>query len=484
MRRFVSRVARDARPRSSPTAAPPRRVSQPTSHTHEWLLSSGELAPGLTAAEFVARRNGVCERIPVGTCAIIPAPPQRFSSGDVPYLYRPCSSIRYLTGVAERGTLMSLTNDRAVLYTANRDADAELWDGPRIGADQDVVDWLQCDVRAMYTFGDDLMRNVKNGTVHRLLLDAEQYPDIANVAEKSIARAGRKWSEVHEPAPSPTSYVDSQRLVKTETEIALLRHTARAISGGINDAMAQLVGDVHERDIAATIQYSATRRGGDRPAFPSVVAGGDNATTLHYMANDQIIRADQLVMVDAGCEVFGYCSDVSRSWPVGGRFTTAQRKLYELVLDVQKRAIERTVPGVSLDALHVFVASELTAGLLGLGFMPGHSLQSALESGAYAKYYPHATGHYLGMDVHDTHAVAKSKPLVPGMVVTVEPGVYVAKGDPRAPMEFWGIGMRIEDDIVVRQNGLAPEVLSEDAVKEADDIERIVGSSKDKWRPV
>ena len=483
MRQFISRIARDTRTNHPSSLAPPRRLSQPTSHTHQWLLSPGELVPGLTASDFVTRRNEVCARIPIGTCALIPAPPQRFSSGDVPYLYRPCASIRYLTSVCERDTLMLLSNDRATLYTAQRDSDAELWDGPRIGADRDVIDWLQCDVRSMQFFADDLSRDVKKGVVNRLLLDVERHPDFANVVEKSITRVGRKLTDLLVKTPSPTSVVDSQRLIKSDAEIVLLRRAAQAISGGLNDAMAQLVGDVHERDIATTIHYSAMRRGGDRPAFPSVVAGGVNATTLHYMANDQIIHADELVMVDAGCEVFGYCSDVSRSWPVGGKFSTAQRKLYELVLDVQKRAIERSIPGVSIEELHVFVASELTAGLLGLGFMPGHSLESALESGAYAKYYPHATGHYLGMDVHDTHNLPKTIPLMPGMVITVEPGLYITNGDLQAPSEFWGIGMRIEDDLVVRESGLPPDVLSIDAVKEVDEIERLVGSSNGKWKP-
>ena len=193
-------------------------------------------------------------------------------------------------------------------------------------------------------------------------------------------------------------------------------------------------------------------------------------------------------MVDAGCEVHGYSSDVSRSWPVSGKFSPAQRELYELVLSVQKDCISKAKSSeiifgepVTLDSMHLSAAHQLTQGLLDLGFMKGESLSSAIQSGMYTRYFPHAIGHYLGMDVHDTHNVPKNVPLQQNMVITVEPGLYCRADDLSAPERFRGLGLRIEDDVVVGTLTSEPEVLSKRAVKEIEDVEELVGNGESLW---
>lgn len=433
-------------------------------------------------ADFLSRRERVCREIPEGTVLLFPAPKQRFMSGDVPYLHRSCSYTRYLTGVTERDSILALTRDSEVMYVAPRDPKYELWDGPRLGTEKNVSQWLGIPLKSTQDFLPALSKDIRDGTVRNVVIDEKEHSDLADDILKTAHEAGNPNLHI-EKHQVPTSFVDVHRLIKDEKELVHLRTACTAVSLSLNDAMAQYKGDVYERDISAMLSYSMFRRGGERLAFPNVVAGGPNATILHYMANSQRINSGEMVMVDAGCEVHGYCSDVSRSWPVSGKFSAPQRLLYEAVLSVQKRAIDMfCVPNKnSLDDMHVWTVHELTYALLNLGFMPGKSFSECVETGLYAKYYPHATGHYLGMDVHDTHRVPKNIPLKSGMVVTVEPGLYVSPGDPDAPEEFWGIGMRIEDDVVISDSG--PDILSVSAVKEVDDVENIVGSAPVKWTP-
>lgn len=468
-------------------AAPARSVSQPSAHTHDWLLTGDELAPGLRAGDFAARRAALAKRMPERALALLPAAPQKFVTGVVPYPYRACAALRYLTGLSgavERDAVLAVrAGSEPILFLAPRDASAELWDGARLGPAPDVTRWLQLRVEprsALRGYLDDVLPGTD-----AVFLDVNEHPAVA--AEVSAAAAGSGAHPDTLLRGGANSLVDPLRLIKTPAECAMMHTSACAVAAALNDAMAQLHappgGGVLERDIAAVIEYSFARRGAERAAFPPVVAGGANATVLHYMANAQRVREGELVMVDAGCEMHGYVSDVSRTWPVSGRFSPAQRDLYTLVLDVHKRLLGHSIVGVSLDSLHVQCATELTRGLLDLGFMRGSSLSNALESGAYLRYFPHAAGHYLGMDVHDTHAVAKSIPLRPGMAITMEPGLYVPVGDRDAPEAFHGIGIRVEDDLIISSDDLLPVVLSKDAVKEIDDIEHLVGSAQTKWTP-
>jgi Xaa-Pro aminopeptidase len=209
-----------------------------------------------------------------------------------------------------------------------------------------------------------------------------------------------------------------------------------------------------EGEIEALIDYTFRRRGGTGPGYPTIVGSGVNATILHYVENAAPLRAGDLLLVDAGCEVDGYTADVTRTFPVGGHFGDAQRRLYEVVLETQMAAIEAVKPGATIDAIHDQVVVSLTAGLVRLGLLAGE-VPALVESGAYKPFYMHRTSHWLGIDVHDVGFYSEegvARPLVPGMVLTIEPGLYVT-ADAAAPPEYLGIGVRIEDDILVTDSG-------------------------------
>ncbi|CAN8074966.1 unnamed protein product [Agarophyton chilense] len=454
-------------------------------------MSSDEVTPGISRVEYMERRARIANDVPTNSITIFPSNPQMYMSEDVPYLYHHNTDLMYLCGITEPGAFLVVERFddqvRFILFVEPRDQSREVWEGPLCGIGDEV--------RAYFGVDQVQMTKELSGYISQVLPRVESFhfepsinPSITSALQKLETEDKRalvsKWSQEE----SPKSFVNLQRVVKSEAELDLLRHAANTISSAMAAAMAKtkvngIEKSIEEKFIEATIEYNCKARGPYRMAFPSVVASGFNSTVLHYMANNNIASSGDFVMVDAGCEVHGYCSDVSRSWPVSGSFSAPQRDLYELVLDVQKTCISlakegSTVEGnpVSLDGIHLHAVRRLTDGLMQLGFMKGHTLESAVTTGEYSKYFPHAIGHYLGMDVHDTHHVPKSTPLKENMVITIEPGLYCRADDISAPVQYRGIGMRIEDDVVVGSPMLCPEVLSKDVVKEVADVEALVGS--------
>lgn len=412
----------------------------------------------------------------------------------MPYLYHPNTDLFYIAGISEQGSLLLVEkgNQPQALYTlfvARRDPTRELWDGPLCGDGDEVRDFFGVDhVRTT----DELSSYIAQAlpAVESFHFDADVNQSLSVLFGKLDTSHQKRLVSKWDRESPPKAFLLPQRLIKSPAEQALMRKSSSIMSHSLNAAMAHTTlsapsNSVEEKHIEAAIEFHCKKRGASRLAFPSVVASGPNGTILHYMSNDRSATAGDFVMIDAGCELHGYCSDVSRSWPVSGRFSGPQKDFYQLVLSVQKKCIAlatedallRSEP-VSLDMLHLLAVRELTDGLLQLGFLRGHSMQSAISTGAYASYFPHATGHYLGLDVHDTHQVPKSTSLRRGMVVTVEPGLYCPADDMSAPPAFRGLGMRIEDDVLVGGAGTGVEVLSEGAVKEIEDVEALVGSGR------
>lgn len=468
-----------------------RPLSQPTSHTHAHLLSASEVTPGISRIEYQDRRARVAKDLPNNSVTIFPSNPQKYMTEDVPYLYHHNTDLMYMCGITEPGSLLlaeRFDDDvRYILFVERRDESRELWDGPSCGTGDEVRAYFGVDqIRATPELQEYICFVLpKMQSFH---YEPSINPSITSVLQRLAPDEQKslvaKWSI----DKTPKSYINKQRLIKSDAELELMRKASKVISSALMDAMAKTKVDVkkssiEERFIEATIEYNCKARGPFRMAFPSVVASGSNSTVLHYMNNNSTAQSGDFVMVDAGCEVHGYCSDVSRSWPISGSFSAPQRDLYELVLDVQKACIAAAREGsstegnaVSLDGIHLLAVRRLTDGLMQLGFMKGHTLESAVATGEYSRYFPHAIGHYLGMDVHDTHNAPKSIPLKENMVITIEPGLYCRADDISAPVHYRGIGMRIEDDIVVGSSSRAPEVLSNDAVKEVDDVEALIGS--------
>jgi Xaa-Pro aminopeptidase len=283
-------------------------------------------------------------------------------------------------------------------------------------------------------------------------------------------RLGRSGGLVPEHWFHPRTHVHEARLFKSADELAVMRRAAEISAEAHRAVMAEAAPGRNEAELDAVLEYTFRRRGGTGSAYTNIVAGGANACILHYVENDRELRAGDLCLVDAGCEHGYYASDVTRTFPVDGRFTPEQRALYEVVLTAQESAIEAARPGATFDSVHDVAVRRLVEGLVELGLLEG-GVDEALESGAYRAFYMHRTSHWLGLDVHDAGAYAKdgaSRPLEPGMVLTVEPGIYVAE-DADVEACWRGIGIRIEDDVAVTAGD--PDVLSRDTPKSIADVE-------------
>ena len=301
---------------------------------------------------------------------------------------------------------------------------------------------------------------------------------------RSLARL-RASERAAAAAPPGLRLVDARlsvhelRLVKAPDEVAVQRRAAAITAEAHAAAMRAARDGVNEGEIEALIDYTFRRRGGTGPGYPTIVGGGVNATILHYVENNMPLAAGQLVLVDAGCEVDGYTADVTRTFPVGGRFSAPQRRLYEVVLEAQLAAIEAVKPGATIDAIHDQVVVGLTRGLVSLGLLAGTAddVPKLVESGAFKPFYMHRTSHWLGIDVHDVGFYSEegvARPLAPGMVLTIEPGLYIAP-DAEVPPEYRGLGVRIEDDILVTPTGY--DNLTFDSPKSVAEIERLTAQN-------
>lgn len=465
------------------SALPQRPISQPTNFSHPNLLASSDVTPGISRSEYIERRRRLSSVLPPDSLTIFLPNAQYYMSEDVPYPYHPNTDLNYISGIQEPKAILfahrqSNSSAKYTLCVQPRDPPLELWDGPRCGPTQEVCSYFGVDdiisQTEAATFISDILPQLSSfhldiGT-NPTLTHSILAPIIRSKQDAKDRRRQKLESIWRREAP-PKSFLHPLRLRKSKAELSLMRKAARATSLALNSAMASQ--DLREANIDAHLTMESIRHGASRMAFPSVVASGANATVLHYMRKDATARQGDMVMVDTGCEVHGYCSDVSRSWPLASKFSTPQRDLYSLVLEAHAGCLEKAVAGQSVDGLHTIAARILTDGLLHLGFLKGHSRESALASGVYSKYFPHAIGHYLGLDVHDTHAVHKGLSLERDMVITIEPGLYCQSDDEDAPKHFRGIGMRFEDDVVVGDGHVSPEILSIDAVREVADIENL-----------
>jgi Xaa-Pro aminopeptidase len=264
------------------------------------------------------------------------------------------------------------------------------------------------------------------------------------------------------------------RLIKSEDEVAIMQRAADIAAEGHREAMKTARPGMMEYEVEALIEYTFRRSGAAAPAYTSIVGGGANATVLHYINNDAELKDGDLLLIDAGAEYRGYASDITRTFPVNGRFTSAQRDVYELVLESQVACIEMSRPGVSIDELHTRSVEILTEGMVRLGLLKGDP-QKLIEEEKYKQFYMHRLGHFLGMDVHDVgryHERDESRRIEPGMVMTIEPGLYISPDTKDIPEKYLGLGVRIEDDVLVTEDG--HRVLSDKAPKHVEEIEQLM----------
>ena len=419
-----------------------------------------------------------------GGVALVPTSPEQARNRDTHYPYRADSYFQYLTGFTEPEAVLVIvvgrgdTSPQAILFCREKNLDREIWDGFRHGPDG-----------AREMFGLDAAHAIGEleGKLPELLADQPVlWFSIGHDAgwDQRIAAALNKVrgeSRTGKRAPSAIRDVraelDAMRLVKDATELATMRRAADISTAAHMRAMRFVAPGRFEYEVEAELLHEFRRRGCEYPAYTSIVAGGANACVLHYVGNDQILRDGDLLLIDAGGELGGYASDITRCFPVNGRFSGPQADIYDMVLDAQAAAIAAVRPGATFADPHEAALKVLAQGMVDLKLLPG-SRDAVIESESYKLFYMHRTSHWLGKDVHDAGEYKEGEhwaPLVPGMVLTIEPGCYIRPAED-VPEAFWNIGVRIEDDAVVTAGGC--EIITVAAPKKIADIEALMRDAR------
>lgn len=429
--------------------------------------------------DYQARRQQLANNLPADALAVIPAALEQLRNGDSHYRFRQDSDFYYLTGFDEPDAVLLITGgerSESILFNRPKSELEERWTGPRLGQ---IDAPAQLGVDAAFPLAELETR------LHELLLDKRaiyypmgRYPEHERMLRQAwlcVKSQARRGQHVPEVFADVTPILGEIRLIKQAGEIDCMREAARISVKAHEAVMRACRYAQHEYELEAEFLYALGREGCRDIAYSSIVAGGARACTLHYTANNQALHPSQLVLVDAGGEIGYYAADITRTYPVSGKFSMEQRLIYDVVWRAQKAGIACVKPGAAWDSMQTIIVQELTLGLLELGILKG-SVDELIERGAYKPFYMHSSGHWLGLDVHDTGAYLidnQPRNLEPGMALTVEPGLYIPENYEGIDAKWWGIGIRIEDDILVTKNGhdnltgalaTAPEVL-EDMVR-------------------
>ncbi len=431
-------------------------------------------------SEIHAKRRARLRKKMKNGIAVIPNAPERRRNGDADHPYRFDSSFYYLTGFAEPESVLVIVSGDApqsILFCREKNVEREIWDGYRHGPDAAKDKYGFDAAHSIDKLDEKLAEMMGNQEAVYYPLGADADWDRRMIALRDAVRAKvRSGIKAPDELRDVRTLIDEMRLFKDAHEIAIMRRAA-AISTSAHRRAMQFVRKGHyEYEVEAELLHEFCKHGARHPAYTSIVAGGANACVLHYIANDARLDDGDLLLIDAGCELEGYASDITRTFPVNGKFTGAQKEVYEIVLAAQLSAIAAARPGNSWQAPHDAALRILAQGFIDLKLCHG-TVDSVLEDESYKKYYMHRTGHWLGMDVHDVGCYKLNdqwRTLEPGMVLTVEPGCYIRPSDD-APRALWNIGIRIEDDVAITKSG--HEVLTEAAPKTVSAIEELMKRS-------
>jgi Xaa-Pro aminopeptidase len=450
---------------------------------------------------YASRRAALAAQLGEGGVAIVPTAPERARNRDSDHPYRHDSYFYYLTGFVEpNATLVLFANGESWLFCQPKDLEREIWDGIRLGPEAAVTSLGVTRAWSCTEREQRLPEALANQrcvwwpfAVHEGL--AQQVEGWLNAVRAKVRMGVQCPGEQRDVC----ALLDEMRLIKDDHELAIMRRAARISAGAHVRAMQRSARmtragqDVREFHLDAELMHEFRQHGAQSVAYTSIVAAGANACVLHYRADAAPVRPGDLVLIDAGCELDGYASDITRTFPANGVFTAPQRDAYSLVLASQYAAVEATRPGARFNDPHEAAVRVLAQGMLDLGLLKG-SLDAVLEQRSYARFYMHRTGHWLGMDVHDCGSyvepseahetevrldpltqqsvvVRPSRRLHPGMVLTIEPGLYVRPADD-VPEAFWNVGIRIEDDAVVTPDGC--ELITRDVPVEPSQIEDLM----------
>lgn len=426
------------------------------------------------------RRKRLMEMMDERSIAVLPAAPLRARNRDVEYPYRPDSDFYYLTGFPEPEAVAVLAPGRPqgqyLLFCRERDPGAETWTGRRAGLEGACDEYGADDA---FPIGDidDILPGIMESRQRVLYSMGYQ----ADFDRRVLGWVNRIRTRARAGVSGPAEFaaldhvLHDMRLYKSKAELGLMRRAAEVSVRAHRRAMAACRPGLREYHLEAELLHEFMRAGCRAPAYPSIVAGGENACVLHYTANECALKAGDLVLIDAGAEYDCYASDITRTFPVSGAFSRTQRAVYDVVLEAQRAAIEQVRPGNHWNDPHEAAVRALTEGLVALGLLKGR-VGTLVKKERYKHFYMHRTGHWLGMDVHDVgdyKVEGQWRLLEPGMVMTVEPGLYICGGRKDVARKWWNIGIRIEDDVLVTADGC--EVLSAGLPRSPDEIEALVG---------
>ncbi len=444
-------------------------------------MRDGTESDVVSPKEFAKRRRQLMRMIGKGGIAVLPASPARMRNRDSEYFYRQDSDFHYLTNFDEPDAVAVLVpgrpNGEFILFCRERDATREIWDGKRVGTDGAMADYDADDAFPISDI-DEILPGIIE-PCERVYYSIGAHPDFDRQLISWVTTLRERGSSVSH-APDEFFGLDhllhDLRLYKSRAEITAMRRSAKAAAAAHRRAMGVCSPGLYEYELEAEYQHEFRRRGLHMSYVP-IVGSGENACTLHYIENQRQIEDGDLVLIDIGCEYDHYASDVTRTFPANGRFTAEQRAIYEIVFAAHTAAIECIAPGRHWNDPHDAAVKVVTRGLRDIGLLKGR-LPTLIRDGAYRQFFMHRTGHWLGLDVHDVGDYKVSgqwRLLEPGMTLTVEPGIYIASGNRNVPRRWRGIGVRIEDDVLVTKDGC--DVLTRDLPRSADEIEAMVGAA-------
>ena len=432
----------------------------------------------MTPTEFARRRRQLMRMIGSGGIAILPAAPEKIRNRDTTYPFRQDSDFIYLTGFDEPDAVAVLIPGRAhaeyILFCRERDPSRETWDGPRAGPDGAQADHGADDAFPISDIDEILPGLMEH--CERVYYTMGAHPDFDTQVMgwfDGLRNRGQSDGLIPREFVALDHLLHDMRLYKSRGEIGAMRKAARISAAAHKKLMAACRPGIMEYELEAELLHEFKRNGCDT-AYQPIVGSGPNSCVLHYVQNNRRMEDGEMLLVDAGCEYRGYASDVTRSIPVNGQFSNEQKAIYQVVLDAQQAAIEKASPYSHWNEPHDAAVKTITRGLVKLGLLKGR-VPALIKSAAYKKFFMHRTGHWLGMDVHDVgdYRVGEEwRHLEAGMVMTVEPGIYISPGTRGVARKWWGIGVRIEDDVLITKNGC--EVLSRDVPREIADIEALM----------
>ncbi len=426
---------------------------------------------------YKQRRDRLLEMMDDGV-AVLSTATMQTRSNDTEYPFRPNSDFYYLTGFEEDNSIVVLSKRgderKTVLFVQEKVPEMELWTGERLGVEVAKECFTFDEVHGIKGFEEQVQELLKEQTLlyFELFHNSQVYTQLKAAANtmlhtRGVNRSPRTFSDI-------TKLTQQMRLIKSSEEVALIKQALAITEQAHHHAMKTCQTGMLEYQLQAEYEYTFKKEGAYSDAYTTIIAGGNNANTLHYIKNDQQLKEGELVLVDAGCEFGFYASDITRTYPVNGNFTLAQKELYEIVLDVQLKIIAAIKPQGSKKALQALSERLLTEGMVALGILEGH-VKILMDEKKHKAYYPHGIGHWLGLDVHDPCPYSDDNGdeilFAEGMVLTIEPGVYLPEDDMNIPEKYRGIGIRIEDNILVTKEGC--ENLSQGIAKTVEEIEKM-----------